>query len=60
MAGTYPELRALLEFFVESADDHLAGITDDQLHNLVNQSSKTAAQAKVRIDVIDAATARGR
>lgn len=60
MPGTYPNVRAALTRQVEELDALLSSITDDQLHNLVNQASKAAAQARARIDTIDAATQRGR
>ncbi len=60
MPGVYPEVRAALDRTIEELDALLQGITDDQLHALVNQTSKTAAHARHRIDVIDQARQRPR
>ncbi len=58
MPGVYPQVRAVLDRTIEELDALLQGITDDQLHRLVNLTSKDAATARLRIDQIDQARQR--
>lgn len=60
MPGAYPQVRATLDRTIEELDAQLQGITDDQLHALVNQTSRAAAHARLRIDQIDQARQRPR
>lgn len=55
MPPVYPQVRAALEQAVRQLDRELGSITDDQLHNLVNLTSRQAAHALHRLDQIDAA-----
>lgn len=58
MGHVYPQIRAILETTVQELDAELRSVGDDQLHNLVNLTSRQAAQALHRLDQIDAVANR--
>ncbi len=55
MADVYANLRHTLATFQQTADEELHRVTDDQLHNELNDAAKHAALAVIRIDQIKAA-----
>lgn len=58
MPDPYDGLHALLDTIVKALDDELPRTTDDELHNALNQASKAAAHARLRLDTLTAARAR--
>lgn len=58
MPEPYPGLHELLDAMIEALDRELPHMRDDELSNAINQASKAAAHARLRLDAIIAAGQR--